>query len=183
MLITTAAFITFNRFVIIINVLYRDSRTFCTRTRRRNRESRGRWIIACVGCVDVRLWLQFFKSLIFLYFYHGLNDLNIIYVESNLNFLKTVRAPSRGHRSGKSRLSVDMCLWKLLFLGWKRPEPDKSHHQHPSSDDDMSDSGISSGEFSLENVCEDSCEPPQKLSLSAPPTSVQPIDDQRSVLW
>ncbi|KAF0770447.1 ANK REP REGION domain-containing protein [Aphis craccivora] len=61
-----------------------------------------------------------------------------------------------------------MCLWKLLLLGWTRPKSSDSgdckggadlRRQHTSSDDDMSDSGISSGEFSLENVCEDSCGP------------------------
>ncbi|XP_025190263.1 uncharacterized protein LOC112590886 isoform X2 [Melanaphis sacchari] len=61
-----------------------------------------------------------------------------------------------------------MCLWKLMFFGWKRPKSSDSDNckdrgdlrrQHTSSDDDMSDSGISSGEFSLENVCEDSCTP------------------------
>jgi len=78
-----------------------------------------------------------------------------------------------------------MCLWKLLLLGWMRPNSSDSddckggrdlHRQHhtSSSDDDMSDSGISSGEFSLENVCEDSCSP-CPVPQPAPPAPVPPV--------
>ncbi|XP_026809054.1 uncharacterized protein LOC113551172 isoform X2 [Rhopalosiphum maidis] len=75
-----------------------------------------------------------------------------------------------------------MCLWKLLLLGWTRPKSSdlddckgggELHRQHTSSDDDMSDSGISSGEFSLENVCEDSCDPCSAL---------QPTHDEKRFL-
>jgi len=77
-----------------------------------------------------------------------------------------------------------MCLWKLLLLGWMRPNSSNSddckgggdlqrQHQTSSSDDDMSDSGISSGEFSLENVCEDSCSP-CSVSQPAPPAPAPP---------
>lgn len=75
----------------------------------------------------------------------------------------------RRHVRGISTVDIIMCLWKLLLLGWTRTNSSDSddckgredlHKQHhTSSDDDMSDSGISSGEFSLENVCEDSCSP------------------------
>lgn len=100
----------------------------------------------------------------------------------------------RDEQSARHSGDEDMCLWKLLL--WKRPatvssSADKGlrrggqHRPRPSlsslssssvlsSDDDdlMSDSGISSGEFSLENVCEDPCPDPQ------PPSQLK-IDDNR----
>lgn len=84
-----------------------------------------------------------------------------------------------------------MCLWKLLILGWTRPkstdtddckEGGNIHRQHhTSSDDEMSDSGISSGEFSLENVCEDSynlCSAPQPTT-PAPLLPAQIVDNRQ----
>lgn len=81
-------------------------------------------------------------------------------------------------------VGCEMCLWKLLFFGWKQqpaaaesvPGNGKEQHRRTatSSDDDLSDSGISSGEFSLENVCDDS-----NGAAIQPPPPPPPKDDCR----
>lgn len=97
------------------------------------------------------------------------NDQNTILITIQINSSPTGQyCITCAHVYARYRIAGNMCLWKVLLLGWNRTGPDSDaasgkdpRRRRPSDDDDddLSDSGISSGEFSLENVCEDACGP------------------------